>query len=62
MPRYRVIERRALKTGVIIEADDEKAASNYQGNIIDEYETDTWSDELLSCEQVDDDCDDVGSL
>jgi hypothetical protein len=58
-PRYLVIEKRSLRNAIIIEAEDEQAAKDCKGEILDENETDTWADELLSIEEVDDDVDEV---
>ncbi len=52
MPRYLVIERRALKWGYLIDAENEEAAGYLDGEIVSEAETDTWGEELLSVEEV----------
>ena len=59
MPRYQVIEKRALYNGVIIDAVDEQAAKQYDGTIIAESETDSWGDELHSIEEVEPDREEV---
>ena len=59
MPRYVVIEKRALHNAVLIEAENEQDARGYKGDIIDESETDTWGDELLSVEEVPGDTDEI---
>jgi hypothetical protein len=55
MPRFKVLEKRAYTHGVFIDAEDEEAASHFQGEIVEESETDSYGDEILSVEQVDDD-------
>lgn len=52
MPRYRVCERRALHNFTLIDAESEEAATKYDGDVLDECETDTWGEELVSCEEV----------
>lgn len=59
MPRYQIVTVRALYNAVLIEAENEEAARNYDGDIIDESETDTWADHEHSFEQVADDCEEV---
>ncbi len=57
MPRYLVTERRAYKSAMLIDAEDEEAAEKGDGDIIDTSDTDSWADELLSVEEVDADQD-----
>lgn len=57
MPRFLVIEKRSLKSAVVIEADTWDDARQGRGEIIDESETDAWAENFISCVQVDDDCD-----
>ena len=59
MPRFIVIEQRAYREGYLIDAVDEEAAQQREGEVISESETDSWADELLSCEEVDDDVEDI---
>jgi hypothetical protein len=58
MPRYRVEEDRMYRETVLIDAPDEAAARNYEGEIIDETATDSHGYEIVSVEEVspDEDC------
>jgi hypothetical protein len=53
MLRYRVTEKRAYISTILIDADDEEDARMCQGEIIDESSTDSWSDEIVSVKEVD---------
>lgn len=57
MMRYRVKERRAYYAEYIIEANNEQAAGKLQGKIIEEDDNsgDSWGDELISVDEVDED-------
>jgi hypothetical protein len=62
MPRYRVVEKRSIYNGILIDAESEEAAKQGEGLIVAEDETDSWADKLVSVEQVDDELDAVGPL
>lgn len=55
MPRFRVVEKRAYKDAVLIDAVDSEAAKRREGDIIADLSTDSWADETLEVEQVADD-------
>lgn len=59
MPRYQVIQKRAYYDGVLIDAADEEAAKNGDGEVVDSATTDSWYDELHSLEEVDPDTEEI---
>lgn len=58
MPRFQITVTRAFKSAVLIDAEDEIAARGLVGQVLDESETDSWT-ERIEVEQVDDDRDGV---
>jgi hypothetical protein len=55
MPRFHVIEERAYKIGYLVEAPNEAEAEKIGDYLVlDEHETDSWSERLVSVEQVSD--------
>lgn len=55
MPRFRVVEVRAYRSKYLIDAEDEQAAKNLNGAIIDSLDTDSWGESLESIEEVGED-------
>lgn len=53
MPRFRIVEERCFKSGILIDAVDEDAAQRGDGDIIETAETDSWGFRLLEVEEVD---------
>lgn len=54
MPLYKVTERRCVTNHVLIDAEDEQAAREYNGIVIEEQESEAWSDGSISVEETDD--------
>ena len=52
MPLYRVVERRCYDSEYVIDADDEEAAQNLNGTIVEEQDGDSFAESLISSEQV----------
>lgn len=59
MPRYKVVERRCYEATYVVDADNEDDAKRLRGsaNIVSEDGDggDSYGDELLSCEEIDED-------
>jgi hypothetical protein len=55
MPKFHVTEERAYKASYLIEAENEDAARQLSGEILDSNETDSWGERLLDIEEVSDD-------
>lgn len=59
MPRYKVVERRCYEATYVVEADNEDDARRLRGsaNIVSEDDdaSNSYGNELLSCEEVDED-------
>lgn len=47
MPLFEVTERRCYDETTIIDAIDHEHAQQFQGEILEQFQTDSWSDELV---------------